>query len=115
MPDPKLELAFCQAKDRHRAGVIELVRLARQMGLQTLADVLPGATTIEAIGALDEDSVPTLRIQRVLDSGGATLFDIRERCSDRAVEDAVDKVDIEYLDVLIGLTGDELMGRVTIS
>jgi hypothetical protein len=115
MPDPKVELAFRRAKGRHGAARIELVPLVRQMALQTLADVLPGATTMEAIGALDEDGVPALRIQRVLDSDGATLFDIDEGCSDRAVEDAVDEVDIEYLDVLIGLTGDELMGCVTIS
>ena len=30
------------------------------------------------------------------------------------VQDAVDTVDVEYLDVLIDLTGDEYMGRVTI-
>jgi hypothetical protein len=48
----------------------------------------------------------------VLDGAGATFFDICDGSSDRAVDD---EVDVEYLDVLIGLTGDELMGRVTIS
>ena len=33
---------------------------------------------------------------------------------DRGVEDAVDRVDAEYLDILIDLTGDEHMGPVTI-
>ena len=51
----------------------------------------------------------------MFDNDGVTLFDIGDGCSDSAVEDAVDEVDIEYLDLLIGLTGDELMGRVTIS
>ena len=115
MPDPDVEVAFRRAKDRQGRCSSNSRRLVRQMALQTLADVLPGATTIEAVGALDEDAIPTLRIQRVFDNDGVTLFDIGEGCSDSAVEDAVDEVDIEYLDLLIGLTGDELMGRVTIS
>jgi hypothetical protein len=42
------------------------------------------------------------------------LFDVDTGHPDRAVEDAVDRVDIEYLDVLIDLTGDAYMGRVVI-
>jgi hypothetical protein len=34
--------------------------------------------------------------------------------TDRAVEDAIDSVNIEYLDVLVDLTGDDYMGAVTI-
>ena len=63
---------------------------------------------------MNEDWVPTLRVQRVLDARGSVLFDTREGHDDSAVEDAIDEVDIEYLDVLIELTGDDYMGRHTI-
>ena len=33
---------------------------------------------------------------------------------DRAVEDALDTVNVEYLDVLMDITGDDYMGSVTI-
>ena len=46
--------------------------------------------------------------------GGTVLFDADVGHPDRAVEDAVDAVNIEYLDVLIDLTGDEYMGAATI-
>ncbi len=42
------------------------------------------------------------------------MFDVEVGDSDRAVEDAVDLVNTEYLDVLVDLTGDEHMGAVTI-
>jgi hypothetical protein len=76
--------------------------------------VLPGASTIDALGELNEDWIPTLRIRRVLDADGRVLFDVDTGHPDRAVEDAVDLVDVEYLDVLIDLTGDECMGHVVI-
>lgn len=44
----------------------------------------------------------------------AALFDVQAGHPDRAVEDAVDTVNVEYLDVLIDLTGDDHTGRVTI-
>jgi len=73
-----------------------------------------GATSIEAVGEYNEDWIPTLRIQRVLGRDGAVLFDVEVGHVDRGVEDAVDRVNIEYLDILIDLTGDEHMGPVTI-
>lgn len=50
----------------------------------------------------------------MLSADSAVLFDVETGHPDRAVEDAVDTVNIEYLDVLIDLTGDEYIGRVTI-
>ena len=88
--------------------------LVRRVALATLADVLPGAATVEARGELNEDWIPTLRVQRVLDAGGRVLFDVETGHPNRAVEDAVDLVDIEYLDVLIVLTSGEYMGHVVI-
>jgi hypothetical protein len=55
-----------------------------------------------------------LPIQRVLHADGRVLFDVETGHPDHAVEDAVDVVDIEYLDVLIDLTGDEYMGHILI-
>jgi hypothetical protein len=47
-------------------------------------------------------------------ASGEVLFDASQGHLDRAVEDAVDMVNVEYLDVLIDLTGDDHMGSVTI-
>jgi hypothetical protein len=57
---------------------------------------------------------PSLRIDRVLTASGEVLFDASEGHPDRAVEDTVDKVNVEYLDVLIDVTGDDYIGSVTI-
>lgn len=97
---------------RHRAARDEVVPLLRRLGLGTLADVLSGAATIEALGELNEEWIPTLRIQRVSDADGRVLFDSGH--VDRAVENAVDLVDIQYLDVLMDLAGDNYMGHVVI-
>ena len=114
MPDAHLVSDYDNAMRRHRAARDEVVPLLRRLALGTLADVLPGAAAIEALGELSEDWIPTLRIQRVSDAEGRVLFDVDTGHPDRAVEDAVDLVDIEYLDVLIDLTGDEYMGHVVI-
>ncbi len=103
-----------RARGRHATATRELTDLLIRMALVTLADALPSATTIEAVGEYNEDWIPTLRIQRVLARDGAVLFDVEVGHVDRGVEDAVDQVNTEYLDTLIDLTGDEHMGPVTI-
>jgi hypothetical protein len=114
MPEAHLLADYDKARRRHRAALEELVPLLRRLALGTLADVLPGVATVEAHGELNEAWIPTLRVQRVLDADGRVLFDVETGHPDRAVEDAVDLVDIEYLDVLIDLTGDEYMGHAVI-
>lgn len=114
MPDAHLVSDYHNAMRRHRAARDEVVPLLRRLALGTLADVLPGASTIDALGELNEDWIPTLRVQRVRDADGRVLFDGDTGHADRAVEDAVDLVDIEYLDVLIDLTSGEYMGQVVI-
>jgi hypothetical protein len=114
MLDAHLVSDYDKAMRRHRAARDQAVPLLRRLALGTLADVLPGAATIEALGELNEDWRPTLRVERVRDADGRVLFDVDTGHPDRAVEDAVDLVDIEYLDVLIDLTGDEYMGHVVI-
>lgn len=114
MPNVQLVADYREARRTHESALTELVPLLRQMAMATLVDVIDGASTIDALGELNEDWVPTLRVQRVLSADSAVLFDVETGHPDRAVEDAVDTVNIEYLDVLIDLTGDEYIGRVTI-
>jgi hypothetical protein len=114
MPNAQLVADYRTAMRRREAARDDLLPLVRRMAIETLSDVLAGATTIEAHGELDEDWNPTLRIQRVLDVEGRVLFDVELGHPDRVVEDAVDLVDVEYLDALIDLTGDEYMGHVVI-
>jgi hypothetical protein len=114
VPNAQLVANYRAARRTHESALTELVPLLRQMAMATLVDVIDGASTIEAVGELDEDWVPTLRIQRVLSADNTVLFDVETGHPDRAVEDAVDTVNVEYLDVLIDLTGDEYIGRVTI-
>lgn len=114
MPSQKVAVAYQDARLRHEAATRELVSALERMAVETLADVLPRAALIEVVGEFNEDWIPTLRIQRVLDAGGGVLYDVETGHPDRAVEDAVDAVNTEYLDVLIDLTGDEYMGAATI-
>jgi hypothetical protein len=114
MPAQELVVAYERARGRHATATRELTDLLVRMALATLADALPGATTIEAVGEYNEDWIPMLRIRRVLGRNGAVLFDVEVGHVDRGVEDAVDRVNTEYLDTLVDLTGDEYMGPVTI-
>lgn len=114
MPSQALLSEYEQAFGRHAAVSGELTEVLVRVALATVADALPGATSIEAVGEYNEDWISTLRIQRVLGAGDVVLFDVEVGDSDRAVEDAVDVVNTEYLDVLVDLTGDEYMGVVTI-
>ena len=66
----------------------ELVALPERMAVETMADVLPEASLIEAVRELNEDWVPTLRLQRVLRASGEILFDVEARHVDRDVEGA---------------------------
>lgn len=114
MPSQELVAAYRSSRQRHDGATEELAALLERMAVETLVEVLPGAHRIEAVGQLNEDWIPTLRIQRVRDAAGAMLFDVDTGHRDRAVEDAVDLVNVEYLDVLIDVTGDRHMGETTI-
>lgn len=114
MPDTELEIEYSQAVRDHRAAHSRLVMLLRRMAMESLGDVVPGASSIAAVGEFNEDWIPTLRIQRVFDAEGRVLFDVDVGHSDREVEDAVDFVDTEYLDVLIDLAPGDYFGSVVI-
>lgn len=115
MPTPEMVSEYRAARERHDTAAVDLQDQLVRMALLTLADVLPGTASIDAVGSYDEDLIPTLRIQRVRSVEGEVLFDVDRGHPTRAVEDAVDRVDIEYLDVLIDLTGDRYIGAVTIA
>ena len=115
MPTPEMVSEYRAARERYDTAAVDLQDQLVRMALLTLADVLPGTASIDAVGSCDEDLIPTLRIQLVRSVEGEVLFDVDRGHPTRAVEDAVDRVDIEYLDVLIDLTGDRYMGAVTIA
>lgn len=115
MPTRELMDEYERARGRHAASTRELCDLLTQMAIATLADVLPGARAIEAVGEYNEDWIPTLRVQRVRGSAGVVLFDVGAGHTNRAVEDEIDVVDIEYLDALIDLSPGDYLGSPTIA
>ncbi len=46
---------------------------------------------------------------------GGLLFDVDAGHEDEAVEELIDEVNVEYLDLLLDLTGDECLGSKMIS
>lgn len=114
MPSPELIAAFDAANERHTAAVAELVPLIVEMALASIAEVLPGASVLETEGEMNEDWVFTLRIQRVLDAAGEVLYDVSAGHEAPEVETTIDEVGIDYLDLLLELTGDEYLGRKTL-
>jgi hypothetical protein len=115
MPTPEQATEYRAARERYDTAADELRRQLVSMALATLAEVLPGAESIDAQGEYDEDLVATLRVQRVRSVTGEVLFDANDGHSDRAVEDAVDEVDIEYLDALTAISSGRYLGDVTIT
>ena len=115
MPSPSLIDACTAARERLGAAVDDLVPLLVEMALTTIAEVLPGATVLETEGEMNEDWLFTLRIQRVLGTDGAVLYDIGIGHDDPEVETRIDEVGFEYLDLLLDLIGDDYLGRKTVS
>jgi hypothetical protein len=111
MPSPELIDAFRRAKAAHTNAAQELVPVVASMALETARGVLPEATCLEVFGELNEDWLPILRIQRVLDDSGTVLFDVGVGHDDETIESTIDGVNIEHLDPLMELTGDDFMGE----
>jgi hypothetical protein len=102
--------------ERHRATLAEfsaavdrLVSSLRAIALATVRDALPSAERLEVLGEMNEDWAWTLRIQRVLDSGGNVLFDMGAGANPE-VEDLIHEVGIDYLDLLLEITGEDYFG-----
>lgn len=110
MVDPEVEAEFNRVLDEWQSLGRTLAELAVRLAVETLVDVLPGATAIEVHGEFNEDWLRTLRVRRVLTADGTALFDVKEGHEDPQVETAIDEVNTEYLDLLLDLTGDACMG-----
>jgi hypothetical protein len=97
--------------ESYRSSVQALIPVLEEIAMASVRDVLPGAHRIEVEGRFNEDWIPTLRILRVVDEGGSTLFDAAIGHDDGRVEETIDLVGVEYLDLLVDLTGDDYMGH----
>lgn len=114
MVDPDLEAEFGRVLDEWQALGRALAKLTERLAIETLVDVLPGASAVEVHGEFNKDWLRILRVRRVLTPDGTALFDVEEGHDDPRVENAIDEVDYEYLDLLIDLTGDIYMAASTI-
>jgi len=112
--DPELEAKFSRVLDEWQALGRTLAELAERLAIDTLLDVLPGASVVEVRGEFNEDWLRTLRVRRVVAADSTVLFDVEEGHADLRVEAAIDEVNTEYLDLLLDLTGDAYMGATTI-
>jgi hypothetical protein len=108
--DPELEAQFGRVLSEWQALGATLAELAERLAVETLVDVLPGASVIEVHGEFNEDWLRTLRVRRVLGADDIVLFDVEQGHDDPRVEVAIDEVNAEYLDLLLDLTGDSCMG-----
>ena len=115
MPSQSLIEAFTAAQERHSAAVADLVLLLMEIALTSVAEALPSANVLETEGEMNEDWLFTLRIQRVLDADGGVLYDVGIGHDDPEVETRINEVGFEYLDLLLDLTGDDYLGRTTVS
>lgn len=100
-----------RARASHAAAVERLVPDLIAGALAEVADVLPGAVSLEVLGESNEDGLDILRIQRVRNAHGDVLYDIETGHADRAVEDRIDHVGSEYLDQLLDMTYGQFFGE----
>ena len=114
MPDQALVAEYRRSRQQWDALGVALAPLAERLAFETVAGILPETASIEVRGEINEDWLRILRIQRVLSDSGEVLFEVGEGHPDRNVEDAIDEANAEYLDLLLDLTGDALMGPGTI-
>lgn len=103
--------------ERHRdalanfsAAIERLAPLLEEITIATVRDALPTAHRLEVLGEMNEDWAWTLRIQRVLDAAGTVLFDI-DTGAEADVEDHIHEVGVDYLDLLLEITGEDYFGR----
>ena len=115
MPSASLIEAFDAARARHAAAVAEFAPLLIEVAFAFVTEVLPNAEVLMVRGEMNEDWALTLRLGRVLDHEGGVLYDVGVGHEDHAVEDMIDQIGVDYLDVLMHLTGDEYLGESSIT
>lgn len=101
---------FERARGAHANAVAAFVPALIASALSEVAEVLPGATSLEVLGETNEDGLDILRIQRVRSTAGDALYDIDTGHPDRVVEDRIDHVGSEYLDQLLDITYGRYFG-----
>ncbi len=109
MPSDELIERHRQARDEFSASVERLVPILEEMAIATARDALATAHRLEVLGEMNEDWAWTLRIQRVLDADGTVLFDVAAG-AEADVEDLIHEVGVDYLDLLLEVTGEEYFG-----
>lgn len=109
MPPDELIDRYRQARDGFSAAVERLVPVLEEIAIATVRDALPAAQRLEVLGEMNEDWAWTLRIQRVLDVDGSVLFDLAAGADDD-LDDLIHDVGIEYLDLLLEITGEDYFG-----
>lgn len=114
MVDAVLTTEVDRALAEHARAVDVLVPLLERIALESVAEVLPGAHEIDVHGEINDDWMPILRIQRVMDGSGDVLFDVQVGHPDPTVQDTIDKVNCEYLERVLNLTGDDYFGACTL-
>lgn len=112
MPDDQLLRSYDELRAAHARSAAELAEALVRVTFARVREALPTAQALDLYGDLNEDFVPRLRTRRVLAADGSVLFDVTIGHHDRAVEDMVDEVDIEYLDALAELTPGKFVGAV---
>jgi hypothetical protein len=102
--------------ERHRdalaafSGAVDrLVPVLEEIAFAAVRDVLPTAHRLEVLGEMTEDWAWTLRIQRVFDADDSVLFDVAVG-ADTELEDHLHEVGVDYLDLLLDLTGEDYYG-----
>jgi hypothetical protein len=110
MPDPALVATYERLLEAHRRAAADLVPVIETLALATIREVLPDAHRLEVHGEPNENWLRTLRIHRVVAGDGTDLFDSAIGHPDGRVHEVVDEVGVEYLDLLLDLTGDDYMG-----
>ena len=111
MPNEDLIKSYERLRRAHARSSEELADILINVAFASICEVLPSADAIDVYGDLNEDFAPRLRIQRILDEHGAVVFDVTDGHRVRDVEDAVDWVNIEYLDPLIDASTETYLGR----
>lgn len=109
VPSDELIEHHREARADFSAAVDRLVPALEAIAIATVRDALPTAERLEVLGEMNEDWALTLRIQRVLNSAGNVLFDIRVG-ADADLEDLIHEVGVDYLDLLLDITGEDYFG-----
>lgn len=109
MPPDELIDRHSRSRDEFSAAVERLVPVLEEIAIATVRDALPTAQRLEVLGEMNDDWAWTLRIQRVLDVDGTVLFDVAAGADDD-LADLIHDVGIEYLDLLLEITGEDYFG-----